>query len=169
MKKTVFTVLAASLLQLALVSSAFATNTLTIGQQLVKGQSLSSTDGRFSLAMQMDGNLVQYYGSNILWASGTNGAQRYWYDPYWGTYNAIYPYKLVLASDGYLGILDSSRGTEFWHADTQSWINNNYRIPMIFPTYGDTLFVQDDGNVVLYDTHSNSSWLAVWATDTGGR
>jgi hypothetical protein len=42
------------------------------GEALVQGQSLSSCDGRFTLAMQTDGNLVLYYnGFGALWASGT--------------------------------------------------------------------------------------------------
>ncbi len=63
-----------------------ATNSLTSGQTLNPGQSITSTDGRFTVIYQQDGNLVLYYigrdvdkqnnhvgdkPSRALWASGT--------------------------------------------------------------------------------------------------
>ncbi|MEO8552838.1 MAG: glycoside hydrolase domain-containing protein [Kofleriaceae bacterium] len=45
------------------------------GHGLSRGQAWSSCDGRFTLAMQGDGNLVLYSGGAALWATGTtNGA-----------------------------------------------------------------------------------------------
>src|SRR5581483_5427267 len=44
-----------------------------VGHGLGPGGSVKSCDGRFSLVMQTDGNLVLYQGSRALWATGTNG------------------------------------------------------------------------------------------------
>ncbi|MGZ4135037.1 MAG: hypothetical protein ACXVC1_06690 [Tumebacillaceae bacterium] len=171
MKKTVITLLAVTALQLTMVSAAFASDTLTAGQSLSQGSNLFSADGRFGLAMQGDGNLVQYMGTQgtVLWASGTNDAYVILQDqsnP--SLYRYYYPQQLTLSTSGVLSIQDYNHVHTFWQADTQTWINNYYHPPMIYPTYGDTLIEQTDGNVVLYDTHSSSTKLAVWATDTYG-
>jgi hypothetical protein len=169
LKKTIFTLLAVSMLSLTASSAAFAANTLTGGQSLGKGQGLYSNDGRFAFLMQNDENLVLYNAGNSLWSSSTNGAKAYYYDSFLGITTIRHPEKLLLSTNGVLRVTDLPGQSTFWQADTQSWISNNYRIPMIFPTYGDKLVMQDDGNVVLYDTHSNINWLPVWATNTGGR
>ena len=49
-------------------------DTLYPGQQLDPGSQLSSADGRYTLVMQTDGNLVEYVADQPVWASGT-------YDP----------------------------------------------------------------------------------------
>jgi hypothetical protein len=53
--------------------SATACGTLTANQGLYAGQTLTSYDGRFTLTMQNDGNLVLYYSGSALWSSGTAG------------------------------------------------------------------------------------------------
>ncbi|PWK07022.1 hypothetical protein [Tumebacillus permanentifrigoris] len=169
MKKTIFTLLAVSVLSLSVSSAAFASNTLTAGQSLAKGQGLYSNDGRFAFLMQTDENLVLYNAGTSLWSSSTNGMKAYYYDSFLGRETIRHPEKVMLYTNGALKVTDLPGQSVFWQADTQSWIANNYRIPMIFPTYGDKLIMQDDGNVVLYDTHSNSNWMPVWATNTGGR
>jgi len=40
-------------------------------------------------------------------------------------------------------------------------------VPVPTGIIGDTLLVQNDGNVVLYDTRS-ATWKPVWATNTFG-
>ncbi|MFD5404910.1 D-alanyl-D-alanine carboxypeptidase family protein [Streptomyces griseorubiginosus] len=54
--------------------AAEAAHALRGGQSLATGGRLQSPDGRYTLIMQTDGNLVLYPGSNpALWASGTAG------------------------------------------------------------------------------------------------
>ncbi|MEW1641915.1 D-alanyl-D-alanine carboxypeptidase family protein [Streptomyces sp. NPDC091219] len=54
--------------------AAQASHTLGGGQSLATGSKLQSPDGRYTLIMQTDGNLVLYRGSDpALWASGTAG------------------------------------------------------------------------------------------------
>lgn len=172
MKKTVITLLAVTALQISMVSAAFASDTLTAGQSLENGSNMFSADGRFGLAMQQDGNLVQYMGTagTVLWQSGTAGATYLQPDPYNPSqYDYIYPQQLFLSTSGVLSIQDDKHTHTFWKADTQTWINNYYHAGMIYPTYGDKLIEQTDGNVVLYDTHSSpGNLLPVWATDTYG-
>ncbi len=47
---------------------------LASGASLSAGQSLTSGNGRYRLAMQGDGNLVEYSGATVLWATGTSSA-----------------------------------------------------------------------------------------------
>jgi hypothetical protein len=48
---------------------------ITAGRGLVMGRSFSSCDGRFTLWMQEDGNLVLYWaGHGSIWASNTSGS-----------------------------------------------------------------------------------------------
>ena len=56
--------------------TATAVNILGPGGVLVADQSLTSTDGRYGLAVQDDGNLVIYGPSScVAWTSGTSGHQ----------------------------------------------------------------------------------------------
>lgn len=48
-------------------------DTLTAGQKLVKGDSLTSHNGAYKVTLQDDGNLVLESGGHAIWASGTNG------------------------------------------------------------------------------------------------
>jgi nucleoid-associated protein YgaU len=48
-------------------------DTLTEGQKLVKGESLTSSNGAYTLTLQDDGNLVLAARGHAIWASGTNG------------------------------------------------------------------------------------------------
>ena len=104
-------------------------NTLQSGQTLFAGQNLKSSDGRFLLAMQGDGNLVLYApGSRVLWASNTAGRA--------GA-------RVVMQGDGNLVIYDNANGAR-WASNTDG------RGPV-------RLVVQDDGNTVLY-TNSTAVW-----------
>ena len=43
-----------------------------VSNALTVGLSLKSPSGRYRLTMQGDGNLVEYHGGTVVWASGTN-------------------------------------------------------------------------------------------------
>ncbi len=91
------------------------------GHALAPGESVKSCDGRFSLVMQGDGNLVLYLGGSALWASHTNGK---------GGRTA------AMQTDGNFVVYAAGR-QPVWASGT----NGNG---------GATLAVQNDGNVVLY-------------------
>lgn len=79
-------------------------NQLASGGMLYAGQYLQSTDGRFSLVMQTDGNLVLYGPAyQALWSSGTNGLS--------------VAYAILQSSDGNF-VLYNSSGTAVWNAGT---------------------------------------------------
>ncbi|MBS4729750.1 LysM peptidoglycan-binding domain-containing protein [Mycobacterium sp. SM1] len=48
-------------------------DTLTQGHKLVKGESLTSSNGAYTLTLQDDGNLVLAVRGKAIWATGTNG------------------------------------------------------------------------------------------------
>ncbi|MDQ3123477.1 MAG: CHAP domain-containing protein [bacterium] len=93
---------------------------LTSGQTLSKGQYIRSSDGRYALLLQHDGNLVLFSaGYHVLWHSGTGGS------------NAE---SLIMQNDGNLVLYRSY--TPVWNTQTTG--------------SGDRLVMQDDGNLVLY-------------------
>ena len=94
---------------------------LVAGQGLAIGQSLTSCDGRFQLAMQGDGNLVLYQGGTVLWHTATNGKGGH---------------SLQMQGDGNL-VLYTASGYPLWH----TWTNGRI---------GARLAMQNDGNLVLY-------------------
>ncbi|WP_068497020.1 lectin [Paenibacillus kribbensis] len=92
------------------------------GQMLLKGQSLQSANGAYTLILQEDGNLVLYSRGIALWSSKTNGrAVNY----------------AVMQTDGNFVIYGYPN--PIWATDTNGWGNA-------------FLVVQDDGNVVIYGT-----------------
>lgn len=92
------------------------------GEGLAAGESLSSCDGRFTLAMQSDGNLVLYKnGVGALWNTGSEGKLGY---------------VAVMQSDGNFVLYDR-------HAKPL-WFSRTYGHP------GARLEVQTDGNLVVY-------------------
>jgi LysM repeat protein len=48
-------------------------DTLTAGQKLVRGESLTSSNGAYTATLQDDGNLVLAVRGKAIWATGTNG------------------------------------------------------------------------------------------------
>ena len=48
-------------------------DTLTEGQKLEKGASLTSSNGAYTLTLQQDGNLVLAARGQAVWATGTDG------------------------------------------------------------------------------------------------
>jgi hypothetical protein len=107
--------------------------TMTNDQALVTSQKMVSQDGRFSLLLQQDGNLVLYFGSTPLWATNTpTGRQLYFrvqadgnavlynveFDPVWASNTATYSgATLTLQNDGNLVLRDTG-GTIRWQSNT---------------------------------------------------
>lgn len=95
-------------------------NTLRSGEVLYPGQLLQSTNGRFQLIYQADGNLVLFESNVRKWESGTSGrpagGARMDHDgdlclhapdevPYWTTGKSGFRGKLVLENDGALNVI----------------------------------------------------------------
>ncbi|MCE6994102.1 S8 family serine peptidase [Saccharothrix sp. S26] len=105
-------------------------DTLVRGESLQAGQSKVSQDGRFTLVMQGDGNLVLY----------TAAGQALWHTNTWGT-GATYA---ILQQDGNL-VVYTAAGVAKWHTNT-------------WGTAADRLIVQNDSNLVLYGPSGQVFW-----------
>ncbi|WP_181009878.1 MIR domain-containing protein [Ornithinimicrobium sufpigmenti] len=103
------------------------------GQSLTQDQQLTSPNGRTSLVMQGDGNLVLYEsvppGRVAVWASATDGRS--------GA-------RVVMQGDGNLVVIDAGN-TPRW--DSGTWGNP-----------GSALVLQDDGNLVVYAPDGRALW-----------
>jgi LysM repeat protein len=95
-------------------------DTLTGGQKLVKGESLTSSNGAYTLTLQDDGNLVLASRGHAIWASETNGQD---------------VVRAEVQSDGNFVLYTADKPV--WHTDTKG--KKNVR-----------LVLQDDRNLVLY-------------------
>ncbi|MFE9749334.1 S8 family serine peptidase [Saccharothrix saharensis] len=105
-------------------------DTLVRGESLRAGQSKVSPDGRFTLVMQGDGNLVLYTAAG---------------EPLWHTYsNGSGATHVILQEDGNL-VLYTAAGQALWHTHT-------------YGTAADRLIVQDDSNLVLYGPAGEVYW-----------
>ena len=104
-------------------------STITSGQAFSKGQGLLSSDERYKLIFQGDGNLVLYSPNRATWASRTVGAG--------GD-------RVVLQSDGNL-VMYTAAGKPVWHTRT-----NGRGLS--------TLRLQSDGNLVIYDANNRPTW-----------
>jgi hypothetical protein len=80
------------------------------GQSLARGQSVSSCDARFTLAMQTDGNLVLYQGSTPLWASYTTTGQ-----------------SAIMQTDGNFVLYDSNHNPA-WSSNTWGRSNSHLSV-----------------------------------------
>lgn len=100
---------------------------------LAAGQTATSLNGWYRLVVQADGNLVLYRGAGALWASNTYAAGS----------------RLVKQGDGNYVLIDRQ--------NRPVWASGTSGHP------GATMFVQDDGNVVVADS------AALWWTGTAGR
>lgn len=94
---------------------------LAAGKTLGVNQSVKSCDGRFTLVMQGDGNLVLYQGSKALWWTATNGR------------GAV---LAAMQTDGNF-VLYTAAGHPVWASGT-------------YGRAGARLAVQNDGNTVIY-------------------
>ena len=95
-------------------------DTLTEGQKLGKGDSLTSNNGAYPLTLQEDGNLVLAARGEAVWASGTNGQD---------------VVRAEVQSDGNFVLYTSDKPV--WHTDTKGKKDVK-------------LVLQDDRNLVLY-------------------
>ncbi|AQT80130.1 lectin [Mycolicibacterium litorale] len=95
-------------------------DTLTEGQKLEVGDSLTSENGAYTLTLQDDGNLVLAARGEAVWATGTNGQS---------------VVRAEVQTDGNFVLYTADKPV--WHSDTKGKKNVK-------------LVVQDDRNVVLY-------------------
>lgn len=98
-------------------------------EALSSGQSITSTNGRYRLTYQGDGNLVLYLEGRIsLWSSNTSGQ-----------------------SVG-ICVMESNGNFVMYNANGQPVWSSNTRNP------GSKLVVQSDGNMVIYDPNGKPVW-----------
>ncbi len=133
---------------------------------IYRGGGMTSSDGRFSFQFQQDGNLVLYQGTRVLWSSKTT--------PKYGTVNTPIPVTFVshacvlrFQTDGNLVVYgaDGVVGAVVHPCDNPNFTKENAPVHWRSKTDRNpfsTLKVQDDGNVVIY----NSSNRAIWSTKT---
>jgi hypothetical protein len=95
-------------------------DTLTEGQKLVKGESLVSKNGAYTLTLQDDGNLVLASRGQPIWSSKTNGKD---------------VVRAEVQPDGNFVLYTADKPV--WHTDTKGKKNAK-------------LVLQDDRNLVLY-------------------
>lgn len=121
----------------------FSKYSLKVSQRLNHDDCLASSDKRFYLCMQNDGNLVIYRGANTknrrpIWASNTPG-------------KGTHPHRLEMQSDGNLVMYDSkNRAT--WASGTHDRGATDV-----------TTIMQSDGNLVIYN---NAPLTPLWASQT---
>lgn len=104
-------------------------NVLGMDQTLHEGEALHSSDGRYDLLMQTDGNLVLYDHGTAIWSTNTLG------NP--GS-------SLVMQGDGNL-VVYRPNGTAIWNTNT-------------WGTAADRLVLYDDGDLVLLDPTGQVIW-----------
>jgi LysM domain len=95
-------------------------DTLTEGQKLVRGESLASNNGAYTLTLQDDGNLVLASRGQALWSTSTNGQD---------------VVRAEVQQDGNFVLYTTDKPV--WHTDTKGKKNVK-------------LVLQDDRNLVLY-------------------
>ena len=95
-------------------------DTLTEGQKLVKGGSLTSNNGAYTLTLQDDGNLVLAARGQAVWSTNTNGQD---------------VVRAEVQTDGNFVLYTADKPV--WHTDTKG--KKDVR-----------LVLQDDRNLVLY-------------------
>jgi nucleoid-associated protein YgaU len=96
------------------------TDTLTEGQKLEKGGSLTSPNGAYTLVLQDDGNLVLYARDEAVWDTGTDGQD---------------VVRAEVQTDGNFVLYTDDKPV--WHSDTKGKKDVK-------------LVLQDDRNLVLY-------------------
>jgi pimeloyl-ACP methyl ester carboxylesterase len=107
-------------------------DSLSPDQSLYAGQSIASSDGRFYLTYQSDGNLVLYRNDAVpLWHTHTYGTS---------------PGRAIMQLDGNLVVYDGS-GTPIWASGTVGFD-------------GAWLVMQTDGNLVIYSPSGAPVWAS---------
>ena len=106
--------------------------TIPSGHGLVDGEGFSSCDGRFTLSMQSDGNLVlDHNGVGPLWSTQTHGTDGF---------------AAVMQSDGDF-VVYGKHTNPLWSSVTDGHA-------------GAHLAVQDDGNLVVYAANGAALWAS---------
>jgi LysM domain len=95
-------------------------DTLTEGQKLIRGESIASNNGAYTLTLQDDGNLVLASRGQTLWDTSTNGQD---------------VVRAEVQNDGNFVLYTADK--PIWHTDTKGKKNVK-------------LVLQDDRNLVLY-------------------
>ncbi len=95
-------------------------DTLTAGQKLIRGESLTSNNGAYTLTLQDDGNLVLASRGQAIWSTATNGQD---------------VVRAEVQPDGNFVVYTADKPV--WHSDTQGKKDVK-------------LVLQDDRNLVLY-------------------
>jgi len=103
-----------------------------------------SQNGRFTAAMQSDGNLCIYDNGSYIWGSGSGQS---------GPHAA---YSLAVQSDGNLVIYRAGTSTTIWNIGGTSSTPKAY-----------SLIMQNDGNLCLYPLPLGQP--SKWCSGTGGR
>jgi lysophospholipase L1-like esterase len=106
------------------------------GEGMVPDHPVFSCDGRFQLYLQDDGNMILYSGNSPIWTSRSEGHP---------------PSVATLLADGNFAIFGQN-GKIFWQTHTAGLL-------------GRALFVQNDGNLVIYNAPSASA-TPIWASNT---
>ncbi|MEK3773880.1 hypothetical protein MHI48_05595 [Paenibacillus sp. FSL H7-0942] len=158
MKKTFLLSLAMFLLLLPFSSTTFAfQERLTVSENMTFTTRLLSDNSRylFNFNVQGDVELRNVKKKTLIWS--TNLKERR---------------VVMLVIDQYNGRLKLTdySNTPYWTSDNQAWANAWYG-PGNVPEnlVGDLLIMQNDGNLVLYNTKNIAKgWYPVWATNTGG-
>jgi hypothetical protein len=105
---------------------------VAVNEQLNSGERITSPDGRYTLELQSDGNLVEYGPGHVaVWATGTS--------PGGGTIAR-------LQGDGNLVVI-APGNRPVWASNTAG-------------TQGATLELQNDANLVLYGTGHIAAWAS---------
>jgi len=101
------------------------------GEVLSQGEELISKNSIYRFVFQKDANLVLYNGSDAIWSTGTDTSMPN-------------TYECVMKHYGRL-VIHNGNGKDIWASD-------NERHP------GAYLIVQNDGNVVIYDSQNKPLW-----------
>lgn len=120
-------------------------STLPPNQTMSAGQHLTSPNKRFKLLLQTDGNLVLLDNNAIVWIA--NESQAYSKTLY--SKRMREKLQFVVSNSGFL--YDPSR-KRLWIAESTHSIDKSL-------WYNSCLFVQDDGNLIIYDQRNgNPCW-----------
>jgi hypothetical protein len=116
---------------------------LLVSQQLNANDRLVSPNGKASLVMQTDGNLVLYRNDTgrALWSTNT------WNMP-------TTPTHVILQTDGNFVLYDAA-GTAYWASNTEA---PSFIVPVL-----NSVVLQDNGNLVIVGTTSGAT---LWTTNT---
>jgi RHS repeat-associated protein len=101
---------------------------LVPGEQLTANQTITGPVNGFTLTMQGDGNLVEYDGPTVEWASNTSGSGNY----------------AIMQGDGNFVVYSSS--------NAPLWVSNTSGNP------GADLVINDDGNLIVQSANEVALW-----------